>query len=33
MMTINDAIRSRRAVKYFDPAHKISAQEQAELIY
>ncbi|HQS02767.1 MAG: nitroreductase family protein [Halothiobacillus sp. 24-54-40] len=31
-MHINEAIRSRRAVKYFDPAHTISAQDQAELI-
>ncbi|MGC8697724.1 MAG: nitroreductase family protein [Halothiobacillus sp.] len=31
-MHINEAIRSRRAVKYFDPKHKISATDQAELI-
>lgn len=31
-MHINEAIRSRRAVKHFDPAHQISAAEQAELI-
>lgn len=31
-MHIFDAIRSRRAVKYFDPEFKLSAEKQAELL-
>ncbi len=31
-MHIFDAIRSRRAVKYFDPEFKLSESEQTELL-
>ncbi len=31
-MNINEAIRSRRAVKYFDPEYQLSAESQAELL-
>lgn len=31
-MHIFDAIRSRRAVKYFDPEFKLSAEKQTELL-
>ena len=31
-MKVNEAIRSRRSVKYFDPEHKLTRDERAELL-